>query len=541
MIGTDVLLLLGLVVVLGVFGGRLFQWLKIPQVVGYIMVGLAIGPSVFDILHPDFVEQLAPLTSVALGLIGFTIGGELRKEVFAKYGKSVFAILFAEGLLAFAFVAVITTLVSGNLALGLILGALASATAPAAISNVLWEYKAKGVLTTTIIAIIALDDALALTIYGFCASFAKALISGGGFSLLPSIGHPLLEIAKTILLGFAAGVALHYVLKRTRAPEPALAFSVGTILFITGAAHFLKLEIILPNMVAGVVYANLSPARSKSTFADIARFTPPIYVLFFVLVGARVQLRLLPQLGLIGILYVAGMTTGKFIGARIGAVLGGAADVVRKYLGFCLFAQAGVAVGLSISAYHSFGALGPEGEYIAVTVVTVIAAATILVEIIGPPLVKVGIKKAGEIGRSITAADLIERLKVADVASRGVTRIRLGTPLGKIMEIFSVSDEHYFPVVDEEGRFEGVITFDEIRRALTTEEIRDLVLAADIAIKPPHSVREGQPLAEALGLIEENQLDFVPVLEGDKFIAILSRHSVDLAIRKELVRRGASG
>jgi len=540
LVGPDLLLLLGLVVVLGAFGGRIFQWLKVPEVIGYIVVGLLVGRSALDILNPQIVEQLAPLTSIALGFIGFTVGGSLRKEVFVKYGKSVYAILLAEGLLAFALVAAITTLVSGNLALGLILGALASATAPAGTVDVLWEYKSKGILTTTLLAIVALDDALALTLYGFCTSFSKALVTGEGFSLLLSVGHPLLEIGKSVLLGLAAGIVIHYVLKRTRTPELSLVFIVGAILFITGAANFLKLDLILPNMVAGLVYANLSPARSKSTFAEVMQFSPPVYVLFYILVGARLQVSLLPQLGLIGVLYLLGRTFGKFFGARLGASLGKAAPVVRKYLGFCLLSQSGVAIGLSISVYQSFGALGAEGQHIGVTVVNLIAATTIVVQLLGPAFVKFSVEKAGEIGRSITAADLIERLKVADVASKDITRIKVGTTLGRIMEIFSTSDDLYFPVVDERDRFVGMITFNEIRRVLTTQQIGDLVVAADIAVKPAHSVRPDQPLSQALRLLEQNRLDFVPVLEGDKLIGILSRHSVDLAVRDEVVRRGAS-
>ena len=234
----NALFLLGLALFGGTVGGRLFQKLKIPQVVGYIIIGIAIGESGLNIIGHDIIMTLQPFSYFALGLIGFMIGGELKKDVFRKYGKQFIQILLFEGIVAFLsvafFVGVIGTLLFGDwkfsLALGLLLGAIASATAPAATTEVLREYKTRGPLTRTVLGIVALDDGLALLLFAIASSIAGKLIGNINGGMLKMIIHPLYEIGGSIIIGIVFGIILGKILIRYSEKERLLAFSIGTIL-----------------------------------------------------------------------------------------------------------------------------------------------------------------------------------------------------------------------------------------------------------------------------------------------------------------------
>ena len=394
-----ILLLIGIVLFAGLLTGRVFERLGIPQVVGYIVFGILIGDSFSGILGRDLLDHLTPLTSLALALIGFMVGGELKHSVFRKYGKQFFSILFSEGLTAMFLVALLVTVYTKDLALGLLLGALSSATAPAATVDVLWEYHSKGPLTTTILAIVALDDGLSLILYGFALAFADVIASGSGLSFEMMIIKPLTEIALSLRIGIAAGFLLDRILVRIKNKDDRLVICLGTLVLAAGASESLDLSLILTSMTMGLYLTNIHPHRNEAVFETIKAFAPPVYILFFVFVGARLQIGLLKEMGIIGILYVLGRTAGKWTGAYFGATLSRAPDAVRKYLGFALFSQAGVAVGLALDAYQHFQSMGARGVEMGSTIINIIAATTFLVQIIGPPSVKFAISRAGEITR----------------------------------------------------------------------------------------------------------------------------------------------
>jgi len=415
--GLNLLVLFGLIVFAGTFASRLFQKLHIPQVVGCIVIGILLG-DVCRLIRAETIESLRPFTMFALGIIGFVVGGELRAEVFRKHGKQFFVILFSEGIGAFLIVglgtAVLTWLGSGqlstSLAVGLILGAIASATAPAATVNVLWEYKTRGPLTATVLAIVALDDGLALLLYRGAATGAQVLLGTGHDSVLGSMFALFAEIAGSVLLGFLMGLSVYYLLRFVRADDKILAFSTASLLLVVGVAMIFDIDPILPAMTFGITIANLAPRRSRGLFDLVQKFSPPIYISFFVLAGAHMEFRRLAVWSTVMIgTYILLRVWGKVIGAWIGAKHSGAPATVRKYLGICLQSQAGVAIGLAILASQQFG---PD---LGKTVIMVVMTATLVTEILGPMLVKVGVKKAGEIGLNITEEDLIKSYRVKDV------------------------------------------------------------------------------------------------------------------------------
>lgn len=396
-IELNLLLLLGAALLLGLVGGKLFQAVKIPRVVGYISVGVVLGSSFTNVIPLDLVSDFSPLTNLALAFIGFMVGSELKKSVFQRFGRQLIVIMLVEGLAAFALVTFLVIALTHNGALGILLGALASATAPAATVDVLWEYKSKGPLTTTILGIVALDDGLALILFGFCMAFARVMLEGGSFSLANGLVQPLIEIVGALALGTSIAASARWALRRLVDADDVLVLSIGLIVLVAGLSERLDLSLILSEMALGATLVNFAPNVSRRAFERIKGFTPPIYIVFFILVGAKLQVGLLGQIGGLGLLYVAGRTLGKMFGAWLGGVAVKAEPAVRKYLGFALFSQAGVAIGLALAVAQEFSRAGPAARDVGALVVNVIAATTFLVQIIGPPFVKFAISRAGEI------------------------------------------------------------------------------------------------------------------------------------------------
>lgn len=396
----DLLLILGVVLGAGLFGAKSFKRAKIPKVVGYIVIGLILGESVLGILHFNLLDQLAPINDFALGVIGFMIGGELDFSVFQKMGKSIFTILFVEVFITFGMVGLAVWFLTGKLHTALIFGALATATAPAATVDVLWEFHSQGELSSTILAIVGLDDALALIVFGFAAAYARVLIGYGSFSLAAVLLNPLVEIGGSIALGIAVGIGVGKIAKRARDDKEFLTLMLGVILISCGIAQHLHLSQILVCMFVGMTLTNRYHRYSERAVRLLDISISPIYILFFVMIGAKLQVGLLPKMGLLGLAYIGARSTGKILGAYVGARVSHAADVVRKYLGPALFSQAGVAVGLSIAVAHDFSNLNAAGKELGTLVINVIAATTFIVQIIGPPCVKYSITKAGEVGKA---------------------------------------------------------------------------------------------------------------------------------------------
>ncbi|MCF7972430.1 MAG: cation:proton antiporter [Phycisphaerae bacterium] len=539
-----IILIMGLAIFFGTVGARLFQKLRIPQVVGYIVIGLIIGEPCLKIINAEIVGQMESFNMFALGIIGFMIGGELKSEVFRKYGKQFMAILFSEGLFTFALVTVAVTLVcrvvlpDANwhlaVAMGLVLGAISSATAPAATVDVFWEYKCRGPLTRTILAIVALDDGLALLIFGFASSVASSLIGNGQASLLKSILMPCYEIAGAVGVGVATGLVLVVVLKYILEPDKILAFTLASVMLIIGLSHALHVDSILSAMALGATITNGLPRRSKSTFELVEKFAPPIYVLFFVLVGAGMQLGLMNAwVIIIALVYVISRTIGKFAGAWFGARISDAPKAVRQYAGLCLFSQAGVAVGLSIVAGHRFqGVLGEA-------IVLIITATTFLVQIIGPSCVKIAVHKAGEANKNITEEDLIKSYRVSDVMNTSPVTMLESLPLQGMLNTFGNTEALYFPVVNNSNRLLGVVTVDSIKESFLHQENMPWALACDMMLPVVDLCQESTPLEQALKQMKSCNQDCFCVVEEKtaRLLGVLDARAVHRKVNAELLRR----
>ena len=371
-----ILLMTGLALFLGWFAGRLTERIKVPQVVGQIIIGVILGGSVLGVLTTETLDSLVFINFLALAFIGFDIGGELSFRGLRRLGRPIIWISLLESLGAFLLVSIAIFIWTRKLYVALIFGALSSATAPAATVDVLREYQSSGPLTTTLFAVVGIDDGMAIAIYAFAALFAKILLGGGeAINYAKVILLPFAEIFGALALGFGIGVILLWLVRNITSRATLLVFVIGSILVTTGAANLLSLSLILANMSVGMTIINL-PRYGRPDLFEIARgVTGPLFILFFVLVGARLDVGSLWTVGMIGVLYVFFRTLGKQSGTYLGAWAGRAPRNVRRYLGLCLFSQAGVAIGLAIETMLEFGGgeFGSAGVELGVMAITIIA------------------------------------------------------------------------------------------------------------------------------------------------------------------------
>lgn len=372
--------------------------LKSPQIVGYIVAGALLGPSVFNFVSYEQIKSLEIINVLTLSLIGFGIGGALRWSEIKKLGKVIIFNLFFESFGAFIFVGIALSLLLKSIPLGLIFGALSVATAPAATVEVVREYKAKGTLTTTLYAIVGLDDILALIIFIIILPVSLIFlgnIHGGTTStIFSALGTAGLEMLLSTIIGVAIGFLLIFISKRIHDRVKLLIFSLGIILLNCGIAEILKLSPILLNMAMGIVVVNSKPINARKIFSSLGDWSPPVYVWFFVLVGARLDLSLLIKFGLLAVVYILARSSGKWIGSYLGGTISHATPQVRKYLGFCLFDQAGVAIGLALAASKTLENLGMA--LYAKQIISTVTATTFLVMLVGPFFLKWALFKSGE-------------------------------------------------------------------------------------------------------------------------------------------------
>jgi len=394
--------LVGIATVLSLYMGRLVKKVNLPSLVGYMILGVVLGGSVLGVLSGENLHSLGFLTDVALGFVAFTIGSELNIRGLKKLGKGIIYIIIAESFAAFAVVTAGVWLLTKNMPMALIFGSLAPASAPAGTVAVIQEYGAKGTLTKALYAVVGFDDGLAIVIFGFANAAARNMLDpANSMSLLQGILHP----AGEILLSLAAGGILGYiytVLSRRLKPLtdiPSLTF--GFVAVSIGISQWLHLSLILTSMMLGFVLTNTTPSiMVNKLLGQLRSWISFLFIPFFFLAGAHLDITSLPSLGILGVIYMLSRTAGLMGGAWLGAVAGASEPKIRKYLGFGILSQAGVAIGLSMLVLNEFTELGtPESVSIASTVITTITATCIIFEIVGPIGAKYALTRAGEIGR----------------------------------------------------------------------------------------------------------------------------------------------
>jgi Kef-type K+ transport system membrane component KefB len=399
------LIAVGLLLLLGWWGGRAANALKLPRVSGYLVAGMLASPSLTGLFTRQVVVQdFAILTDIALGVIAYSIGGSLVYNRLKRLGKSILWITVSQGVGAFVVtVAALLpalawvcrfqgpeyTFLGTYLPMALIIGAISLATAPGAVLAIISELQATGPFTTILLGVIALDDGLAIIFYALAATLAQMLVSPTDTSWLATAGWPFLEITLSVLLGVLAGSYLKFMSRWVRRREALLMVILGTIFLIYGVAKTLHLSALLANMVLGFFVVNLE-RRHQDFFLVVEQIEEPLFGLFFCVAGAHLDLQAFLAAGfLIPIIMVARMA-GKQLGAWVGAEVSQAPETVKRYLGLGLLPKAGVTVGLVLIAQDIFS------PPVASLLVNAVIGSVILNELIAPPLVKYALVKAGE-------------------------------------------------------------------------------------------------------------------------------------------------
>lgn len=408
------ILLLGFAMLAGLMMTRVIKPLGLPAVTGYLLAGLLVGPCCLGALGIGFtsfeqVGQLGIISDVALGFIAFSIGNEFRLSALRQTGKQATVIAIVQALSATVLVDLMLLgayyLFDLRKYLGvetcIVLGAIATATAPAATLMVVNQYKAKGPLTSLLLPIVALDDAVGLIVFAISFGVAKTINSGAEMSVISVLVNPLLEVVLSLVLGTIMGILFTGAEKLFHSNSKRISISI-TFVFFTVALSMLEIHIpgseieigfssLLVCMMLGTVFCNICDF-SEDIMERVDRWTQPLFVLFFVLSGAELDLRVFSSLVVvaIGVLYMVARSAGKYFGARASAKLMHCDHTIQKYLGITLFPQAGVALGMSVTVAAE---LGSEGSIIR----SIVLFAVLIYELVGPMLTKIALTKAGEI------------------------------------------------------------------------------------------------------------------------------------------------
>ncbi|MDY4785068.1 cation:proton antiporter [Pygmaiobacter massiliensis] len=377
----------------GLISAKLIKKLRLPDVTGYLLGGLLIGPYLLGILSAEAAEGLAIISDMALGFIAFTVGGEFKFSYFKRVGATPIVIAFFESIIAVLFVTLGLLVAGCELPFAIVLGAIAAATAPAATVMVIKQYKARGPVTETLLSVVAIDDAVALVAFGFAVAIAGTLNSTESVSLLASIAAPVVEVLLAVGLGIGIGFVFTFALRFFPHRDARLALVIAFVFLGSALATALNVSALLLCMALGATFTNLS-RTSAEVYSLCDQLTPPLFMMFFVLSGADLNITVLPSIGLIGIVYVLLRVAGKWSGAALGAKLMKAPATVCRYLGPALIPQAGVAIGLT------FVAQTVVPQY-AETIRAVILCGTLIYELVGPAITKKTLQEAGEIDAGI--------------------------------------------------------------------------------------------------------------------------------------------
>ncbi len=384
----NVLLTIGIAMAAGLLVSRLARLVKLPNVTAFLVAGLVIGPCVGRIITEEQAASMNVISEAALGFIAYAIGGEFKLSYLKKIGKAPLTITFFQGMTTALCVDVGLIVLGVPVPEALLLGAIALATAPAATLMVVRQYKANGPVTQMLLPVVAMDDALGLMVFSISSSVAAALL-GGEMTVQSMLVAPLAEIVGSLALGSALGFVLGYCSRFFASRGNKLALSIALVLAGVGLCDMWGLSSLLVCMMIGAVMVNISQ-QHEVLMEQCDRFTPPLFLLFFVLSGAQLDLTVLPVVGLTGICYLLLRSIGKWCGTMLGALCVHADQNIRKYLGLTLLPQAGVAIGMSQLVSIKFPALASQ-------INTIVLAGVLVFELVGPIVTKLALTKAGEI------------------------------------------------------------------------------------------------------------------------------------------------
>lgn len=391
---------LGLILLIALMAGHLMKAVRVPEVTGYILAGVALGPSLLGWLSADNLEGLGVFSEVALGLILFSVGSVFEFSLFRRIGRQVLLVTLAESAVAAILVTSGAVWAGHPWPVALLLGTIATATAPASTLMVIRECDSAGPLTDNLLGVIAVNNLLCISIFGLVAAGLDLATGPSGTSALAMTYRSaywfLWELVGSAALGMLVGLLLAGWSRHVLESGEMLILLAGSILFCVGAARALSVSPLVTSLAVGATMVNLSD-RSRHLFGALSRTDPPFYAIFFVIAGAELDVSRVPAMGVLGMIYVLGRAVGKFAGVRLAAWRLGLEPRVRNYLGFALQAQAGLAVGLTLAVNTRYPQYAPA-------VSTVVLASVAVFEMIGPASTRFALVRSGEAGRGVDAA-----------------------------------------------------------------------------------------------------------------------------------------
>lgn len=381
-----VLICLCIILLAGFLMTRLTKLLRLPNVTGYILAGVLIGPGVLGLVPPAFIGGLGFISDVALAFIAFGVGKFFKKKVLKETGAATVIITLLESLLAGALVTLaMHYMFHMDFEFSLLLGAIATATAPASTMMTINQYHARGSFVNTLLQVVALDDVVCLLVFSVVTAVVGARDAGAVTAL--EVVLPVVYNLAALVLGFLCGLLLSKLLTPNRSRDNRLILAVAILLGLSGLCAVVEISPLLSCMVFGATYINLT--SDKALYRQLNHFTPPIMSIFFIVSGMNLDVKALGAFGLVGVGYFLVRILGKYAGSYLGCLLAHTERPVRNYLGLALVPQAGVAIGL---AFLGQRLLPPE---IGSLLLTIILSSSVLYEIIGPVCAKAALQRSG--------------------------------------------------------------------------------------------------------------------------------------------------
>ena len=567
----QIIFALAVILIAALVGGRLASQLNLPRVTGYLLAGLAIGPSFAEttglphIVSPLALKELGLISDISLALILMNIGGQLRTENLRRWKERIFIFSFTEaiatGLLVAASVFAVNfyiveksvsnmSLIQSSLLFAVFTGAISIATAPAATLMVVREYEAEGPVTSTVLTLVSLNNLI--SVFAFSVAIQLLIVPSGNITTI------LYQLCVPLILGGIFGFIMSLWAQRLELPSEHKILLLGGVTAVAVISRGLGLEPLLSCLALGMILADSSP-RWPRLLKSLNEVDYPLYVIFFVLAGATLHFETLAHIGLLGAAYVLARTCGKLVGAALGARWGSFGQRKQTYVGMTLLAQAGMAIGLAATLDKQW----PEGGHL---VQTIILGSVVIFELIGPLAVRCGLVRAGEVpllsllrkrapqggmeglhsvanhfrnNIGLPAGHNLEDpgdILVRHVMRHNVETINHGTPFQELLRIIAHSRYDRFPVVDDDQNFIGIINYTEIRNLLFDQSLSDLLVARDLVSTNHHLIPPDTPLREALKTFRKKRnISYFPVIdpaEPKKLLGILSQNDVLAAFRR---------
>lgn len=406
-VSQHILFAIGILLITGYILGKLAEKVKLPVITGYIIAGILLGESIGAVIELKMVHALRPITEVALGLIALVIGGEFSKVKLKAIGKEVIITTFFQIGMTFLIVSSALILVGFKFEFALLLGAIATATAPAATVVIVQNLRARGKFIDYLYALVALDDAGSVLLFSIVLALVGSIISkanGTSVAVGITIAKAFWEILFSLIIGFVGGYILHKATYKRQNKSEIMIVALGIVFIIIGLAHPLHISPLMTNMMVGATLVNLS-AKNERISRILESLTPPIYAAFFAIAGTELQLGIFtgPKILFFGLIFILARMIGKYSGVYLGASCSKSELNIRNYLGFCMFPQAGVAIGLVLMVQASpiIMRASPQIQNLAINMVNIVIFSVFVNELLGPPLSKWAIIKGAELGDDV--------------------------------------------------------------------------------------------------------------------------------------------